>query len=407
MSRPGTRSILLLMTVALPAAGQELPTAPPAEVGLSAAKLAEIKPALERLVDGGQIAGSVSMVLRRGKVADLTVVGFRDLESKAPMAEDTIFAIASMTKPVTCVGAMKLVEAGKIALDDPASKYLPELADLKVLTEAGPVPAKKPVTVRDLFAHTAGFTYGFIAPDPRLAAAYREARVEGPTVPTIAEQVKRLATVPLVHEPGERWTYGLSNDVLGRLIEVVSGQPLDQYLEAEVLGPLDLRDTSFLVPESKRDRVATIYRAGDGGSLTPLGSKNFGSATFFAGGAGLFSTARDYARFAQMLLDGGELDGVRILSADSVAQMTSNQIGDNEVRFGAGPGSGKFGLGFGVALGPDGKATDFGWGGIFSTNFRVHNDTGVVEVVMTQVLPTNHGDAAGVVSRIVAAAIEP
>jgi CubicO group peptidase (beta-lactamase class C family) len=403
---------LLLTPVASPAG--ELPRADPAAVGLSAEGLAGLKPALRKLVDDGQIAGGVALIARHGQVAYVEPFGFRDLATRAAMTEDTIFAIASMTKPITCVAAMTLVEGGKLGLDDPVAKYLPELKDLRVLGEAGNdtpegpamVPARRPITIRDLFTHTSGLAYGgFLSADRRLGRAYDQAGVQGRGLRTIAEQVERLAKVPLAHQPGERWTYGLSHDVLGRVIEVASGRRFDEYLQERVFGPLDLRDTSFAVPTAKRGRVATIYRTGLlGGALTPL-PIGYGSETLFSGGGGLFSTARDYARFAQMLLNGGELDGVRILQPESIARMTTNQIGGKSAL-----GLFKYGLGFGLEMvrppgGGEPAPARYFWGGLFSTNFWVDPRNDVVAVILTQVLPTNHGGADRVLRRAVDAAI--
>jgi len=383
----------------------ELPRAEPSDVGLSPEKLQELKPALEKLVEGGEIAGGVALVARHGKVAFVAPFGRRDLDSPEPMTEDTIFAIASMTKPMTCVAVMTLVEAGKLGLDDPVGDHLPEMKELRVIGDAqadagdevATVPSGRPVTIRDLLSHTSGFAYGgVLANDPRLRRVYDRAGVQGRGLKTIAEQAERLAQVPLAHQPGARWTYGLGHDILGRLVEVVSGQPFDAYLRQRIFDPLDLHDTSFEVPEAKRDRVATIYRAALlGGKLTPL-PRSFGSKTFFSGGGGLFSTARDYARFAQMLLNGGELDGVRILKPETIALMTSNQIGDHTafVLF-------KYGLGFGLEYGPKGALVRYFWGGFYSTNFWVDPRNDVVAVILTQVLPTNHGGAEGIFRRTV------
>jgi CubicO group peptidase (beta-lactamase class C family) len=345
------------------------------------------------------------------------VVGLRDIARDEPMTEDTIFAIASMSKPITCVAVMQLVEGGKIAPDDPVGDYLPELADLRVLGKAedddgeepATVPAERPVTIRDLLSHTSGISYGgalggALGGDPRQAKAYDRAHVMGPHR-TIAEQVERLGKVPLAHQPGARWTYGLSHDVLGRVVEVVSGQSFDSYLQEHIFKPLEMRDTSFFVPESKRDRLATIYRAGEGETLEPL-PKNFGSTTYFSGGGGLFSTARDYARFAQMLLDGGELDGVRVLKPETIATMTTNQIGSNSAL-----ALFKYGLGFGLEMslrvGREPILNRYFWGGIFSTNFWIDPRHEVVAVLMTQVLPTNHGNANLAFRRVVDEALEP
>ncbi len=396
----------------------ELPNSDPAAVGLSVETFGKLKPALHTLVDDGKVPGGVAVVARHGKVAYLTTFGYRDLASKTPMTEDTIFAIASMSKPITCTAVMTLVEQDKLGLDDPVSEYIPELKDLRVLgnakddtaTEVATVPARRPVTIRDLLSHTSGFAYGGILSfNARLGRSYERAGVQRRDFKTIHDQVVRLARVPLAHQPGEGWTYGLSHDVLGRVVEVVSGKGLDRYLQERILQPLDMHDTVFFVPESKRERVATIYRSGDGGTLTPL-PKNYGSETFFSGGGGLFSTARDYTRFAQMMLNGGELDGARILKPETIAMMTTNQIGDRDARIAA-ISLGKYGLGFGLMMTPA-KAggppvlNRYFWGGYFSTNFWIDPRHDVVAVIMTQVLPTNHGGAHEVFRRAVDSAIE-
>jgi CubicO group peptidase (beta-lactamase class C family) len=271
--------------------------------------------------------------------------------------------------------------------------------------EIATVPANRPLTVRHLLAHTSGFSYGgFISNDARLARSYDQAGAQRPGLKTIAEQVERLGKVALAHQPGEGWTYGLSQDVLGRLIEVVSGERFDRFLKGRIFDPLDMRDTSFFVPESKRDRVATIYRA-EGDKLTPL-PRNYGSETFFSGGGGLFSTARDYARFAQMLLNGGELEGKRILKAETIREMTTNQIGEHSAF-----GIMKYGLGFGLMFDPgrDGAGPvlrQYNWGGLYSANFWIDPSDEVVTVIMTQVLPTNHGGLDQVVRRAVGAVVE-
>jgi CubicO group peptidase (beta-lactamase class C family) len=413
MARPRPLLALLLLAVAT-ARGGELPKVEPGEVGLSASKLDELRPSLRKLVDDGKIAGGVALVVRHGKVAFVDAFGLRDLGSRAPMREDAIFAIASMTKPITCVAAMTLVEQGKLGLDDPVTKYLPELQEMRVLgdpkdDDAGrlaTVPLARPIKVRELFSHTSGFAYGgILSADVRLGKAYEAAGVQDRGMKTIAEQVARLARTPLAHQPGERWTYGLSHDVLGRVIEVASGRPLDVYLRETLFIPLDMPDTSFSVPEAKRDRMATIYRTGVlGGPLVAL-PRTFGSETFFSGGGGLFSTARDYARFAQMLLNGGELDGVKILKRESIAAMTTNEIGDLNAL-----GLYKYGLGFGLEMapGPGGKPEllRYFWAGYFSTNFWIEPKHDLIAIMMTQVMPTNHGNAQRVLGQAINRAIE-
>lgn len=406
---------LLILCTPLARAG-ELPRSRPDDVGLSAEKLKKLKPELQKLVDDGQIPGAVALVVRHGKVAYVTSVGYRDIASKTPLTEDTIFAIASMTKPVTCIAAMMLVEQEKLALDDSVEKFLPALKDLRVLVdskdkpdkEAVTVLAKRPITIRDLFTHTSGIGYGFAilgdSSQNRLEKIYTRARVIRGDSRTLADLVERLGKVPLAHQPGERWTYGLNHDVLARVIEVVSGESFDQYLEKRVFRPLDMRDTSFLVPSAKRDRVATIYRAGLNDSLTPL-PKIYGSATFFSGGGGLFSTARDYSRFAQMLLNKGEFEGQRIVKPGTIEKMTTNQIGSLTAF-----GLLKYGLGFGLIPEPTFRGrkpaiSRYFWGGIYSTNFSNDPRQDLLTIIMTQVLPTNHGGAERVLNMVVGNAI--
>ncbi len=399
----------------LTAQAGELPTTEPREVKLSAEKLAALEPALKKLVETEKMAGAVALVARHGKVAYLKSIGYRDLASKTPMTDDTIFAIASMTKPITCVAVMRLIEEGKLGLDDPVGKYLPALKEMRVLGDAkddretaiATVPAKRPVTVRDLLSHTAGFSYGarLLSPSARLDRFYEKAGLGGGTLKTIAELVERLGQVPLAHQPGEGWTYGYSHDVLGRVIEVVSGQSFDEYLRKHILDPLDMHDTFFLVPESKRDRVATIYRKDDAGKLNPL-PKNYGSATFFSGGGGLFSTARDYARFAQMLKNGGELEGTRIIKAETITEMTTNQIGEKFAFIVM-----KYGLGFGLVQTPGRGAVKpvlhrYFWAGLYSTHFWIDPRNDIVAVILTQVLPTMSSGSDGILLSVVSSAIE-
>ncbi|HEV3167075.1 MAG TPA: serine hydrolase domain-containing protein [Isosphaeraceae bacterium] len=417
MSRLVMMAAVLFLVAPARSRAEELPKAEPEAVGLSAEKLDELKPALQKLVDEHKIPCAVALIARHGKVAYVTCVGYRDLANKVPVTEDTIFAIASMSKPITCVAAMTLVEQARLGLDDPVEKYLPELKNLRVLGDAeedskeelATVPAKRPISVRDLFAHTSGFAYGFSmvgdTREKRMQRAYFRGGVTGGNAKTIAQQVERLGKVPLAHQPGEGWTYGLSHDVLGRVIEVVSGQTFDQFLQERIFKPLDMPDTSFLVPEAKRDRLATTYRAENGDALTPL-PKNPGSATFFPGGGGLYSTTRDYTRFAQMLLNGGELDGARILKPETISLMTTNQIGDLSAFGGM-----KYGLGFGLVMGPETEAgkpvlSRYFWAGAYSTNFWVDPRHDLVAVLMTQVLPVNHGGAERLLGNTVEKAIE-
>lgn len=401
-SAPAAVSFLITALASDPPAG--LPKATPAEVGLSAEKLREIKPALEKLVADDKNAGGVVSIARHGKVAYFETYGYRDLESKTPMTADTIFTIASMTKPITCIGVMRLVEEGKIKLDDPVEKFIPALKDMNVLGDPkedkdeapATVPSKRSITIRDLLSHSSGLAYGgLLSPSNRLSKAYKNAGVDGFRHNSIEELANKLAKVPLAHQPGEGWTYGLSHDVLGRVIEVASGETFDAYLKAHIFDPLDMPDTFFYVPEDKRERVATIYRVGLGEKLTAL-PRNFGSKTFFSGGGGLFSTAHDYTRFGLMLAAGGELDGKRIVKSETITLMTTNQIGANSAF-----GVSKYGLGFGLIFDHPSQGqrlvSRYFWGGYFSTNFWVSPKQDIVAVVMTQILPTNFGATDGVV----------
>ena len=393
---PFAFSVLFVVSTRVPAA--DLPRVPPEQVGFRPSELGAVQTGLEKLVAGNKIPGALVLIARHGKVAYVTTVGCRDLAKKTPMTEDTIFAIASMTKPITCVAAMMLVEEGKLGLDDPVEKYLPEFKELRVLASAkddtaaalATAPAKEKLLIRHLFSHTAGFSYGFPMmggeTEKRMVRAYSKFNASEGKLKTISELPAVLVKLPLAHEPGEGWTYGLSHDVLGRVIEVVSGEPLDQFMNQRIFVPLDMTDTSFQVPEAKRDRVATVYSAGSSLSALP---KSFGSATYFSGGGGLFSTAHDFSRFAQMLLNGGEFEGKRVIKKDSLALMTSNQIGKH-MAFGLL----KYGLGFGLVNAPapgGGKPglDYYFWGGAYSTSFWVDPRRDVIGVLMTQVLPPN------------------
>ncbi|HSC29398.1 MAG TPA: serine hydrolase domain-containing protein [Vicinamibacterales bacterium] len=398
---------------AIPAWAQAVAPAAPDAAGISAERLERVGAFLRGAVERGEIAGAVALVSREGRVVYLEAVGQRDIAKQQPMSPDTRFLVASMTKPVTSVAAMILVEEGRLLLSDPIAKFLPEFKDMGVMSRKpsagtnGPlpsVPARRPITVRDLLTHRAGFVYGFAGDGP-LQAAYRAAGIiDGlrDTEETQARNIARLAKLPLAHEPGTRWHYGLSTDVLGRVVEAVSGQPLDAFLRERVFEPLGMRDSAFYVPPEEADRVAVVYRPRDGGGLEPLregdrvGQSTVerpayrGSRKFLSGGSGLITTATDYARFAQMLLNGGMLDGVRILGPKTVRLMTVSHTGDLEPSP-LGPGVG-FGLGFSVltdagAAGSFASAGTFGWGGIFGTDFWVDPGERLTGVLMVQLIP--------------------
>jgi CubicO group peptidase (beta-lactamase class C family) len=371
--------------------------------GMSAERLQRLDDALRRYVDDQQLAGSVTLVARRGGIVYLHAAGFRDREAGAAMQQDTMFRIASQTKAVVSVAAMMLIEEGSLLLNERIDRWLPEFAQTTVAEprEGGGydvVPARRAITVRDLLTHTSGFDYG-AGP---AADRWRDAGIQGwyfaDRDEPIGATVARMAALPAAAHPGERWVYGYSTDILGALIERVSGQSLDQFLAARLFAPLAMNDTHFFVPQAKRERVAVVYglqdrrltRAPQDGSAAQ-GAYVDGPRQSFSGGAGLVSTAGDYARFLQMLLNGGELDGTRILSPKTVELMTMNHIG--ELPFNAGQ---RMGLGFSVvtdvgARGQYGSAGEYGWGGAYHSTYWVDPSEDLLVVHLTQLIP-----AAGV-----------
>ncbi len=349
-------------------------------------------------VDEGRIAGAVGMVLRHGKLAYVDAWGMRDITAGDTMEEDDLFKICSMSKPVTSVAVMTLYEEGLFFLSDPIGRYLPELANLRVanLAEASAgqeIPterARRPVTIHDLLRHTSGFTYGDLS-NTVVDGVYREQEIL--YQPTLEDMVARLGEIPLVYQPGTQWHYSVSADVLGRLVEVLSGQTFDAFLRERIFGPLGMADTGFLVPGSKRDRVAPTY--GHSGPDLTLGPGDTSICalppTLFSGGAGLVSTAQDYARFAQMLLNGGELDGARILGRKTIELMTVDHLEEGMPTGFLSPGW-SFGLGFTVKTeaGMDGLPSSVGeynWIGIQGTSFWVDPEEDLVGVFMVQIRP--------------------
>jgi CubicO group peptidase (beta-lactamase class C family) len=373
----------------------------PEEVGLSSERLARIDAVMEEYVARKQVAGVVTLVARRGGVAHIKAYGMSDVEAKRRMRTDTIFRIASMTKPVTSVAAMMLYEEGKFLLSDPLSPYLPEFREMKVLSGDGtPEPARRPITIRHLLTHTSGLTYHG---NQRVGQTLKDAGITNGLVQdegTLREKMKILATLPLVHHPGDKFEYGLSTDVLGRLIEVVSGMTLDEFFRRRIFEPLGMEDTHFFLPDEKVSRLAAVYRRDEDSPITRLPEEPIegeagavysasypykGPKRYFSGGGGLVSTAPDYLRFAQMLLNGGELDGVRLLSPKSVELMTVNHLGTLEADFG-------FGLGFGVIrderdLRELGSIGRYRWGGFFYTDFFIDPQEELIGIFMAQLYP--------------------
>jgi CubicO group peptidase (beta-lactamase class C family) len=399
----------------------ELPVAKPDKVGLSPAHLARIDDAIAPYL-GKQIAGGVVGVTRHGKVVWLKAYGHADLESKTPMREDSIFRIASMTKPITTVAAMMLFEDGKLLLNDPISKYVPEFKDAKVLvarepgnpkTLYGTVPAKREPTILDLMNHTAGITYRFMGRMP-LATMYDEAGVSDGLAPvdgSLATVMPKLAALPLQSQPGEAYEYGLGTDMLGYVIERVSGMPLDRFFKQRIFDPLGMKDTQFYVSDAQRARLASLYMPDGKGGIANAGTEpvTWGTLvfsggvptsdkrTFFSGGGGLSSTVRDYLRFTQMLLDEGSFEGRRLLSPRSVRLMHTNTIGALSVWSNFPPIAplgifgDKFGLGFAIRsdasqLEP-GNTGEYMWAGIFNTRFWIDPKEDLAIVFMAQVIP--------------------
>jgi len=391
----------------------------PESLGLSSERLARIAPFLEeRYIKPGKLPCAQVQVWRRGKLALDVTLGLADRERNRALESDALFRIYSMTKPVTSVAFMMLVEEGLVALDDPVSKFIPEWAGLGVFaagTDAGwaATPPSRPMLMVDLLRHTSGLTYGFQM-QGNIDAAYRKLKVaEDLRFGTLREFIDKLAKIPLVFSPGDAWNYSVSTDVLGYLVEVISGKPFEAFLQERIFGPLGMVDTSFTVPADKAHRLTACYAAGVLGSKAvkpglpalqddPETSPYLTQTQFPSGGGGLVSTAADYMRFARMLLNGGELDGQRLLSPKTVKLMAANHLPGgqdltqmskslfSEATY-AGVG---FGLGFGVTVDPvktmiPGTAGDFFWGGAASTFFWVDPVEDLTVVFLTQLLPSS------------------
>ncbi len=367
---------------------KELPTATPEEVGLSSEKLKAVDNTVKSLVDENTVAGAVVVVARRGKVAYLKSFGMMDIEADKAMKPDTIFRIYSMSKPITTTAAMVLLEEGKFKLDEPVSKYLPDFKDLKVHGPGGKLEEPtRPMSIRDLMRHTSGLTYGIFGDTP-VDKMYREAKVLGNS--SLEEMVRRLGKIPLMYQPGTKWHYSVSTDVLGRLVEVVSKKPLDEFFQKRIFEPLDMKDSGFFVPADKLDRFAANYSPDGNGGLkvkdAPATSRYLQKPKRLSGGGGLVSTARDYTRFCQMLVNGGLLDEERLLDEETIAMMLKNQLPAG-VKHGDG-----FGLGFYVDLQRKGGSPavalgEYGWSGAASTHFWISPKQGMIVVTLQQHMP--------------------
>jgi CubicO group peptidase (beta-lactamase class C family) len=397
---------LVLSSCAL---AQDLPAAKPETLGLSSERLERIGTAVQHDIDDKRIAGAVTLVIRRGHVAWFKSLGMMDREAGKAMQPDAMFRICSMTKPITSVAVMMLYEEGRFLLEDPVSKYLPEFRNPKVLVkpasgEPYSIPATKEITVRDLLRHTSGITYQW---NGDLGPMYESAGVASGLLQyegTIGDSVKHLAAQPLLFNPGSRFEYSLGVDVLGRLVEVLSGKPLDEFFRTRIFEPLGMKDTYFFPPDNKLDRLAAAYTYSADKGLnrfpdTPIKEGAFvysadyptrGPKKLFSGGAGLVSSAMDYARFCQMMLDGGKAGSTRLLSRKTVELMTHDQLGKIDPEQG-------FGLGFGIEgvkepMSELGSVGEYNWGGFFYTGFTIDPKEQMIVVFMAQLHPT--GDLA-------------
>ena len=382
----------LLMLTSFAYAQDVFQTVDPTEAGFDTEVLAQVNEDIEAKIADGKLAGAIGLIAKGDDVVFAETWGQRDREAELPMTEDTIFRIYSMSKPITSVAAMILAERGQLGLDDPVSKYLTGWDDMTILVDGEEVSVEREITVRDLLRHTSGLTYGFFGNTP-VDQQYRQEGVLGEK--DLEEMVSKLAEIPLLNQPGSRWHYSVSTDVLGRVVEVASGKTLDMFFAEEIFEPLGMGDTFFNVPQEKQSRLAQMYKPDGEGGLEPSNiweSVRFLSEenAFFSGGGGLCSTARDYLTFCQMLLNKGELNGARILQPETVLDMRSNHLTEGIQR---GPGF-QFGLGFAVA-----QDQTYNWGGAAGTKFWIDPVNDMVLIYMVQIKPTGGYDFGGIIKQ--------
>jgi CubicO group peptidase (beta-lactamase class C family) len=386
----------------------------PAAAGMSAERLSRIDKIIQEYVNRQWLNGAVAIVYRNGKLAYYKATGYDNLEKKTPMQKDRIFRIASQTKAITSVAVMMLYEEGKLLPDEPVSKYIPEFRKQQVIesfneadTTYTTVPAKREVTIRDLLTHTSGIGYAQIGSKTMNALYAKAGIIGGIGVGKIllSDKMKILGKLPLFHQPGEKWTYGLNTDLLGYLVEVVSGMPLDKFFQTRIFEPLGMKDTYFYLPKEKYNRLATLYsedslnhavKMAEHISINGDFTRDYPNTegTYFSGGGGLSSTAWDYAQFMQMLLDGGMYKGKRLLAASTIRMMTSNQIGALALTHGN-----KFGLGFEIITEESSAFTpaspgSFDWGGMFSSSYWIDPREKIVAQLFINIYPNHHGELA-------------
>ncbi len=372
------------------------------DVGMSEERLNRIDPVVEKYIENQWISGATGIIARHGRIVYHKSFGMRDVEMNDAMENSDLYRIASMTKAVTTVAALMLYEEGHFLLDDPLYHFIPEFKDPVILETMNPAdstyttrPASKQITIRQLFNHTSGIGYSFS--HPRLSPIYGKAGIPDGFVTTdaiLADKIKLLGTMPLLHEPGEEYTYGLNTDVLGYLVEVISGMSLKDFFIERIFEPLEMNDTYFFLDDALKDRLVTIYANTESG-LKKSDVREYdypltGGKSYYSGGAGLISTALDYCKFLQMLVNNGSYNGHQLLSPKTIELMTKNQVGNLR-------GGGWFGLGFGITT-EAGSADilsstgNYWWGGYFSTSFWVDPAEDIVAVFMTQMFPAQHGE---------------
>jgi CubicO group peptidase (beta-lactamase class C family) len=393
--------LFLVALVILPLWADSLPTGKPEDAGFSSERLLRIHEAIQRHIDAGDISGAVTLVARKGKIIHVQAHGFMDIEAKKPMQRDTIFLLASMSKPITAIAVLTLIEQGKLRLDDPVSRYIPEFAHMNVASVKNPsglgpgapdqdvslTPASREIIIRDLLEHVSGLGSNGAGGRQLAKIAPRGSN------DTLAGYIPKLASVPLDFQPGTQWRYSPTAgfEVLSRVVEIASGQAFDQYLKQHIFDPLGMKDTVFVLSGDRQSRLVSRYQRTPNG-LQKAPTSPFTGDTYFSGAAGLASTIDDYALFAQMLLNGGQLNGKRIVSPKTIAFMTANHVVDlfNEAKFNGFPGRG-FGYGFGVAVMLDPVAAEmrvspgaFGWDGAYGTKVWVDPKESMIEILLMQ-----------------------
>jgi CubicO group peptidase (beta-lactamase class C family) len=404
-------SLVLLLQVSFVSAQKVIPLTTPEAAGFSSERLKLLDREMNEWAQKEWMNGGVALIIHNGKVAYYKAAGFDDIETKSPLQKDAIFRIASQTKAITSVAMLMLIEEGKLLLDDPVSKYIPAFKKQMVLdkfnaadTTYTTVPAKSEITIRQLFTHTSGLGYAQIGSREANAIYAKNKLTAGIGVQddNLLDAMNRLGKLPLMHQPGEKWTYGLNSDLLGCLVEVISGLTLNDFFRTKIFEPLGMKDTYFQVPAEKASRLVTLYREDSTGKLVKPESKMLNgpvgpdyplqNSTYYSGGAGLSSTIYDYGIFLQMLLNNGMYNGKRLLSRNTVRIMTMNQIGDLSIR-----GDDKFGLGFQIITEKSSgktpaQAGTYSWGGAFATSYWVDPKEKIVMLFYRQLQGTTHGD---------------